>query len=214
MFEVQAPTRVVAIRHGETAWNAVARIQGHTDIPLNERGRRQAVAVAEALAEEGLAHVYASDLSRARDTAAAIAQRTGARLALDTGLRERGFGEFEGHDFEAIRERWPEGAERWRRRDPGFGPAGGETLQGFHERCVQAALRLAAQHPGESIALVAHGGVLDCLYRAATGQSLAAPRTWQLGNATVNRLLWTPSGFSLVGWNDAAHLDALDDASV
>jgi probable phosphoglycerate mutase len=54
--------------------------------------------------------------------------------------------------------------------------------------------------------LVAHGGVLDCLYRAATRVALDAPRSWQLGNATVNRLLHTDDGFTLVGWNDAAHL--------
>jgi probable phosphoglycerate mutase len=57
---------------------------------------------------------------------------------------------------------------------------------------------------------VAHGGVLDCLYRAATRLGLQAPRTWQVGNATVNRLLWTPEGFTLVGWNDTTHLEALD----
>jgi probable phosphoglycerate mutase len=55
--------------------------------------------------------------------------------------------------------------------------------------------------------VVAHGGVLDCLYRAACHIDLRAPRTWQVANATINRLLWTPEGFSLVGWNDAGHLD-------
>jgi probable phosphoglycerate mutase len=56
--------------------------------------------------------------------------------------------------------------------------------------------------------LVAHGGVMDVLYRAATRQELQAPRTWQLGNAAINRMLWTPEGFSLVGWSDTAHLAA------
>ena len=55
--------------------------------------------------------------------------------------------------------------------------------------------------------LVAHGGVLDVLYRAATRQDIQAPRTWQLGNAAINRLLWTPDGLSLVGWADTQHLD-------
>jgi probable phosphoglycerate mutase len=61
---------------------------------------------------------------------------------------------------------------------------------------------------------VAHGGVLDCLYRAATRLPLQAPRTWQVPNASINRLLWTPEGFTLVGWNDDAHLQALGDTSV
>ncbi len=72
---------------------------------------------------------------------------------------------------------------------------------------MAAASTLAARHPGQAIALVAHGGVLDCLYRAAAGVALQAPRSWQLGNAAINRLLWHGEGFVLVGWNDSAHLE-------
>jgi 2,3-bisphosphoglycerate-dependent phosphoglycerate mutase len=66
---------------------------------------------------------------------------------------------------------------------------------------------LATRHPGEQIVVVAHGGVLDALYRVATGQDVAAPRTWELPNGAINRLLWTPEGFTLVGWSDTQHLD-------
>ena len=66
--------------------------------------------------------------------------------------------------------------------------------------------RLASQHMGGQIALVAHGGVMDMLYRLATRQDLQAPRTWELHNAAINRLLWTPEGLTLVGWGDVAHL--------
>ena len=74
---------------------------------------------------------------------------------------------------------------------------------------------MKARHPGQQIVLVAHGGVMDQLYRAATGQDLQAPRTWQLGNTAVNRLLWTPEGLSLVGWADTSHLEdnSLDEIS-
>jgi len=75
---------------------------------------------------------------------------------------------------------------------------------------VAAASALADRHPGQTIALVAHGGVLDCLYRAASGLDLRAPRSWSLGNAAINRLLWHGEGFTLVGWNDEAHLQALE----
>ena len=83
------------------------------------------------------------------------------------------------------------------------------------ERITGTAARLAERHPGELVVLVAHGGVMDVLYRAATGQELQAPRTWHLGNAAINRLLWTPQGFTLVGWADIGHLDgdALDEAA-
>ena len=203
-------TRVVAIRHGETEWNVAARIQGHTDIALNERGRWQAARLAQALADEAFDAVYTSDLQRARDTAAALARACSAALVEEPALREREFGCFEGLTFDEIDGRWPEAAQRWRQRDPAFGPEGGETLEAFYARSVAAVDRLVQRHPGGAIAVVSHGGVLDCLHRAATRQSLQAPRTWTIGNATVNRLLWTGEGLSLVGWHDATHLDEAD----
>ena len=202
-------TRILAIRHGETAWNVDTRIQGQLDIPLNGTGRWQAGQLGRAVAGEGLQAVYSSDLARARETAEAVGRGAGLPLVLDTGLRERAFGVFQGHTFAEIEAAWPDDALRWRKRDPAFGPEGGETLTDFYARCVGAAARLAAAHPGETIALVAHGGVMDCLYRAATRVDLQAPRSWLLGNASINRLLYTPEGFTLVGWSDTGHLDGV-----
>ena len=72
---------------------------------------------------------------------------------------------------------------------------------------MATASRLAAGHPGRTLLLVTHGGVLDCLYRAASRVELNAPRTWELANTGVNRLLYTPQGFTLVGWGDTQHLN-------
>jgi 2,3-bisphosphoglycerate-dependent phosphoglycerate mutase len=202
-------TRVLAIRHGETAWNADGRVQGHQDIPLNERGREQARALAAALEGEAIDAVYSSDLQRARDTAEAFALPAGLPVLTDVKLRERTFGRLEGHTFAEIEQRWPDDPVRWRRREPGFAVGGGESLLVFYARCVEAATRLAAAHPGQTIALVAHGGVLDVLYRAAARIDLGAPRTWELGNASINRLLYSPEGFVVVGWNDRTHLEGL-----
>ena len=210
------PTRIIAIRHGETAWNRDTRIQGQLDIGLNETGRWQAKQVAQALAGEAIRAIYASDLLRAWDTAISIATLTGLDVRTVEGLRERGFGVFEGKTFHEIETHWPEQAQRWRKRDPEFAPDGGESLTALRERIVQTTHALAARHPGEQIVLVAHGGVMDVLYRAATRQDIQAPRTWDLGNAAINRLLWTPDGLSLVGWADTRHLDAtagLDESS-
>ncbi|HEY0821032.1 MAG TPA: histidine phosphatase family protein [Rhizobacter sp.] len=205
-------TRVLAIRHGETAWNVDTRIQGQLDIPLNDTGRWQAERLAAAVADDELHAIYASDLQRAHQTAQAIARVTGLPITADPGLRERGFGSFEGHTYREIETRWPEESMRWRKRELDFSPGGvGESLRVFYERCVNTAARLAAAHPGQTIALVAHGGVMDCLYRAASRVDLQAARSWQLGNASINRLLYTPEGFSLVGWSDTAHLDHVLD---
>jgi probable phosphoglycerate mutase len=205
-------TRILAIRHGETTWNVDSRIQGQLDIGLNDLGRRQAQCAAQHLADEGLDAIYSSDLQRAHDTAQALAQAAGLPVRLDAGLRERGFGCFEGRTFAEIDAEWPELALRWKRREPDFGAPGGETLAEFYARCVATAARLAAAHAGQTVALVTHGGVLDCLYRAATRMALNAPRTWTIGNTSVNRLLWTPEGFTLVGWGDTQHLERLDAA--
>ncbi|MDQ6681319.1 MAG: histidine phosphatase family protein [Pseudomonadota bacterium] len=211
---MQRPTRVIAVRHGETAWNAETRMQGQLDVPLNDVGRWQARRTGSALADEEIDALYSSDLARALQTAEPIAQACGQAVVADAGLRERCFGVFQGLTFGEIEARWPEDSRRWREREPDFAPAGAETLNRFFARCIAAATRLVAAHPGQTIVLVAHGGVMDCLYRAATRIELQAPRSWLLGNASINRLLYTPQGFSLVGWSDTGHLEAepLDEA--
>ena len=212
---MQEPTRIIAIRHGETAWNVDTRIQGHLDIPLSANGRWQAERLAGALRDEAITAIYASDLTRAWETAQYVGQVHGLQLNKEVGLRERDFGDFEGKTFAEIEVLLPEQSLRWRKRDPEFYPAGGESLIAMRTRVLKAAERLAAQHPGEQIALVGHGGVMDVLYRAATRLDIQAPRTWTLGNAAINRLLWTPEGFTLVGWADTQHLDedVLDEAA-
>ena len=209
-------TRIVAIRHGETAWNASTRIQGHTDIPLNDHGQRQAQLLGQALSQaDPMDAIYSSDLQRALATAQALALHTDARLVTHVGLRERAFGDFEGRSFAQIEQEMPEQAQLWRTRVPDWiPPGGGESLMAMQQRVLHTLHELAQQHLGQHIALVAHGGVLDILYRAATQQSLQAPRSWTLGNAAINRLLWTPQSLTLVGWGDDAHLHGpvLDEA--
>ena len=204
-------TRILAIRHGETAWNVDTRIQGHLDIPLNAQGLRQAAHLAQALAQgDAVDAVYASDLSRAHATASAIAQALQQSVTAHPGLRERHFGEFQGRTFAEIEVELPEHAWHWRKRTPDWvPPGGGESLEMLRERILKTVDELAARHTGQQIVLVAHGGVLDILYRAATRLELQAPRTWQLTNTAVNRLLWSPQGLSMVGWGDTSHLDLL-----
>lgn len=208
-------TSLLAVRHGETAWNRETRIQGQLDIPLSPLGAAQASRLAQALDGQGVDVIYASDLARARQTAEAVAQQLGLAVQLEPRLRERGFGLFEGLTWAEIETRWPAESERWRRRDPQFAAQGGESLQDFYARAVAAVEVLASRHPGQTVLIVAHGGVLDCLYRAAARQSLQAARTWTLGNASINRLLYSQSGLTLVGWNDDNHLAglSLDDTA-
>jgi probable phosphoglycerate mutase len=200
-------TRIIAIRHGQTAWNAETRMQGQLDTALDSLGRWQALQLAQALAHEPIDLIVSSDLSRAMQTAAPLADARGLRVQAERGLRERCFGVFEGFTYADIARHWPDETLRWRARDAAFAPPRGESLVGFFERCLSVAERLAGEYAGRAVVWVTHGGVLDCLYRAATRVTLDAPRTWTLDNASINRLLHGDQGLMLVGWGDVHHLD-------
>ncbi len=206
-------TRILAIRHGETAWNRDARIQGQLDIALNDTGRWQARRVAQALDDEPIDALYASDLARARETAAAIAQRRGLALHTHPGLRERHFGVFQGRTWRELEQEHPDVVRAWKARVPEFAPPGGESLLALRARVERTFAELAERHPGGQIVVVAHGGVLDILYRAAARVDLQAPRAWAMGNAAIHRVLWTAdSGFALLSWGDTRHLEEADEA--
>lgn len=212
-------TRIALIRHGETAWNAERRLQGHLDIDLNDEGRRQARALAAALAHERgeFDILVSSDLARAAQTAKALGEVLQLPLYIDGRLRERCYGGFEGLLYSEIAERYPREFAAWQGRDvDGTLPPGqnrGETFRQFHDRVIPAILGWAADNPGKSLALVAHGGVLECAYRAALGLSLETPRDFKVLNASVNRFTVQDGKLELVSWGEVGHLQpaVLDD---
>ena len=207
------PTRILFIRHGETAWNRIKRIQGHIDIPLNETGFAQARHVATRLASEasagrGLDAVYASDLLRARQTAEPAVAALGLPLNRVEGLRERAYGAFQGHDSAEIEAKFPDAFAVWQTRDPGFAPEGGESSRVFYHRVLHTVAQIVAAHPNGRIACVTHGGVLDCIYRSARGLALDAPRNYPLLNASINTVDFDEDGHAaIVEWGDVAHLE-------
>ena len=145
-------TRILAIRHGETAWNVDTRIQGQIDIPLNDHGRWQAQQLAKALAHEDIHAIYASDLSRAFDTALAVASTKKIPIEARLQLRERHFGDFQGHTWEDIQNQWPEDAELWRVRHPEWTPqGGGESLIMLNARIAALFHELASPHEGQQV---------------------------------------------------------------
>lgn len=206
-------TELIMIRHGVTAWNKERRFQGQIDIPLDDEGLRQAQLLGQSMTGAALAAVYASDLTRARQTAEPLASAIGLPVVAEPGLRERHYGAFEGRTWDELQREHAADFARWRAREPDFPlPGGGETLLALHDR-VEATMRaLAARHPGASVVAVTHGGVLDCAYRIATGLGMREPRQHDLLNASINRILFDGERFSLVGWADVAHLRRADDA--
>ena len=205
-------TDILLIRHGETAWNRMRRMQGHIDIGLNDEGQRQARSLARALQSEPPAAIYASDLQRARNTAQAVADIHRLPVHIDSALRERCYGAFEGLMYDEISLQHPEAFALWQSRDPQARfPAGereAETLEEFHQRSVDVVTRIAQQHPDQRIVIVTHGGVLDCLYRAAHDLSITSPRDFAILNAAINRLQWDGHKFRVQQWADATHLEA------
>ncbi len=210
-------TSIVLIRHGETAWNAERRLQGHIDIGLSAEGERQAEAMARSLAGENFAAIYSSDLRRAADTAAALARLKDLPVQQDPGLRERCYGVFEGMLYAQIEAAYPGQFVAWQSRDvDACMPAGerqAESFRQFYARTMEAISRLAQDHAGQQIAIVAHGGVLECAYRAALDLPLASPRDFQVFNASINRMSYVDGKLALTTWGDIAHLapETLDE---
>jgi probable phosphoglycerate mutase len=210
-------TKILLIRHGETAWNAVRRLQGHTDIALNDEGLRQAEALARALADERIDAVVASDLQRAMQTAQAVASLHQLPLHTDAELRERCYGGFEGLLYSDIERRYPAEYALWQARDiDAVMPSGerdAESFRQFYRRSVDAIVGWGGRHAGRTVVVVAHGGVLECAYRAAVGMSLDSPRDFQVKNASINRFTLAGAKLSLDSWGEVEHLQlaALDD---
>ena len=148
---------LLLVRHGETDWNASGRLQGHTDRPLNDYGRRQARELADRLADDGIAAIYTSDLSRAKETAEIVGARLGLPVVIDADLRERNWGSWEGltpseRDAVAFE---------------------GETPQEHRDRLMRAVRRIAARHPAQRVVVVTHGGSMRRVQAAVTG--IASP---------------------------------------
>jgi probable phosphoglycerate mutase len=160
-------TRICIIRHGETDWNVEKRIQGHTDIALNEVGRAQELAMAFNAAHQRFAAIYGSDLARAAETARVLAQREDQEVKLLPQLRERHFGIFQGITAYEGAELYPAAYSHYVARDPDYDFETGESLRRFAERVVDAIASLVRYHSGQTIAAVSHSGACSMWCTAA-----------------------------------------------
>jgi probable phosphoglycerate mutase len=205
MNTTAAPTRLIVVRHGQTEWNAAGRIQGHLNSRLDADGRAQAEALAARLVGEPLAAIYTSDLGRTLETAAPTASGRMMDIVTDPRLRERHLGVFQGLTFAEAEHQFPEMFKRYKARDLHVHFEHGESLVVLRERVAEVLTEIAARHPGEAVLVVTHGGVLDQIYRLATGMTLDAPRTFTVDNASINRLVWDGIRLRLTHWDDTPH---------
>lgn len=200
-------TRICIIRHGETDWNVEKRIQGQIDIELNRTGRAQALAMAFHAAHHDFQAIYSSDLGRAMDTAGALAERLGLEVKTLPQLRERHYGIFQGLTSAEGAERHPEAHARYVARDPAYGFETGETLYDLSTRITEGIEWLARHHSGQTVAAISHGGVLDVIYRKATGRSLEAPRDFKIPNCALNWFRFDAHGWHVEAWGERQHLE-------
>ncbi|MFZ3171430.1 MAG: alpha-ribazole phosphatase [Carboxydocellales bacterium] len=199
-------TRILLIRHGETIWNNEMRYQGHSDIPLSDEGREQAKKLSARLAGEEIDHFYASDLSRAYETAEIIAaphHKTVQKMEL---LRETMFGAWEGLKFTEIQERFPEVWAKWRDDPRSTVLPEGESLDSVYERVNSAINQIRERHPKETVVVVGHGGIIRLILYAAL--DLDIKYIWRIrqDNTALNIIDYYGERAILSLVNDISHL--------
>ncbi|GED33344.1 histidine phosphatase family protein [Brevibacillus centrosporus] len=190
-------TILYLIRHGETEWNQIRRIQGHSDIDLNELGLRQAEQVARRFQGEIIHAVYSSDLSRARVTASRIAEQSGSSISTRMTLRERCYGEWEGLTYEEIRARFEAQDEA---------ACGIETFEDMQSRAVTALTEVASNHPGESVVVVSHGGLINSFLHYVTAGEQGTGIT-RIDNTGITMFRYVDGRWEVLQVNNTDHLE-------
>ena len=199
-------TRICIVRHGETDWNVEKRIQGHTDIHLNATGRAQALAMAYNAGHYHFSAIYSSDLSRAAETARVLAEREGLEVRPLPQLRERNYGIFQGITAAQGAVLFPAAYAHYSARDPRYDFETGESMLAFADRIAEGIDWMVRHHSGETLCAVCHGGVLDILYRKATGRPLETPRDFVIPNCALNWFRFDSHGWHVEKWADRHHL--------
>ena len=204
-------TEIIIIRHGETEWNKTGRFQGHSDVPLSEEGRAQAEALGKNLVVDHVDAIYASDLTRAMETAAPLAERFGLPVIPDPQLRELNFGAWEGRNFNDVNAENPDAMKNFYNDPEQANIPDSENFTDFQRRVAGRVREIAAQERGKRIVIVSHGASIRILL--ADLLSMPIRSIWHLSqlNTAVNKIRFEDDGFAVVTlMNDTSHLRAGD----
>lgn len=206
-------TRIILIRHGQTAWNKDERIRGQVEVPLDATGLAQAEATAERVVQGfGLVAVYSSPLQRAVQTALPIARRLGLEVQPIPGLNDMNFGHWQGLSPGKVSQRWPEMARAWLNAPHTVNFPGGESLDVVKERSMSSLHQLIERHSDGELVIVGHTVINRVLLCAVIG--LDNSNYWRIGQDTcaINVLSWHQGTFFIEALNDTCHLRALSAA--
>jgi probable phosphoglycerate mutase len=203
-------TKIILVRHGETADNRNGIFQGQAGASLNDEGRAQAGRLAARLSGARVAAVYTSDLLRARQTAEAIAASTGHTPLDDADLREIFLGAWQGLTHAEIAERFPDEWTAWKAGTGDLRRGGGETYGELATRLERGMTRIATAHAGATTVVVSHGAALKTFAGHVLGMGAGSSlwlRSFQvMGNTGVSVVEHHEGGFRILVWNDTAHL--------
>ena len=202
-------TEIIIIRHGETEWNKTGRFQGHSDVPLSAEGRAQAAALGRNLALDHVDAIYASDLTRAMETAAPLAKRFGLEVISDPLLRELNFGAWEGRHFNDVNAENPNAMKNFYTDPEQADIPESEPFPEFQHRVAGRVREIVAQERGKRIVVVSHGASI----RILLADILAMPirSIWHISqlNTAVNKIRFEDDEFAIVTlMNDTSHLRA------
>lgn len=201
--------KIILVRHGESIGNFENRLQGQEDYDLTELGYRQAICTAQKLQQLGVSALYSSHLLRAQATARAIGEKIGVSPILQPDVAEYHFGEMSGATYAEVRERYGVLANPAERVYPGE-----EGRDVFFQRVTQAIYRVMDDHPGESVAIVSHGGPIALFCQAVLGLPYIRPMPFSINNCSLNIIEAWPNQndqreMKLVRLNDTCHLNGL-----
>ena len=206
------PTKLAIVRHGESRLNLEHRIQGQFDEDngLTQAGVVQAQAIAPRLTRGAFAALYSSDLTRACQTAEAIANGTGHTILTDQRFRERHFGIFQRRTWAEIRARYPKELNQFRTSGPDYAIPDGESWRQCFDRVVCCLEEIARKHSGESVIVVTHVGPLEALFRHTLDIPFGKRRPFNPpSNVSLNIFFYEESNWILETWGDVAHLEGI-----
>jgi len=206
-------TEIWLIRHGETDWNAEQRLQGWRDIPLNDVGKAQALSVQRYLEQQRIDFdaVLSSDLQRAIQTAQIAFEPYGYQVEQLSMLRERNYGIYEGQPWQQLIPLPDRQAPTINLRDPQTEIPEGESLPVFYQRIIRAFNQIAQDRPQQKLAVVAHGGVIDMVWRHIKNIDLTSQRPYKIMNASVNHFRITTQLWEEVAWAQTDHIERANE---
>lgn len=209
---------IFLVRHGETTWNRKNTYQGSTNVPLNERGLKQAILCAKALKDHQFSKILTSDLSRALTTATTIAQyHPKAEFIVDIRLREINFGDWEGLTYEQISEKWPGMIEEMYANSANLQLPNGESFVQMQDRAWLAIKDgLKNLNDGDNILIVCHGGTNRALICKALNMSLKHAWNFRQGNTAISHIEYYDDGDfnTLQLLNDTSHIDCMEGENI